>query len=198
MKIICDLIYFRENGRCLPSWDVSLYWKIEGNVSSISLVIINELILYNWSSTCVSSLCYIIMLFQPLIKCTLAQYVCSENCWALSCSWGQILCMVFCTSSCVCVSCFAFILNSKIVNVILLSWIQDINRRYIFPAFHLYISVHIAFLPEPSYKGPDNVTYFRGNLDVSDSEIFMFVNFRFILLWRKFWEISVDHEFMCF
>jgi thiol-disulfide isomerase/thioredoxin len=29
----------------------------------------------------------------------------------------------------------------------------------------LFCLFHIAFLPEPAYKGPDLVTYFRGNLD---------------------------------
>ena len=34
---------------------------------------------------------------------------------------------------------------------------------------YLYFSVHLAFLPEPAYRGPDNITYFRGpNLEVSD------------------------------
>ncbi len=32
----------------------------------------------------------------------------------------------------------------------------------------IYISVHLVFLPEPAYRGPDNITYFRGpNLEVS-------------------------------
>ena len=32
----------------------------------------------------------------------------------------------------------------------------------------LFVAVHLAFLPEPAYRGPEHVTYFRGpNLEVT-------------------------------